>query len=189
MEPMRTRPDHGGPAFDDDLDLMRSFDRSAWDEVIRRHGPAVARVARMHAPQAVDDVVQQTFVAAWLSRLKFKEDRGSLSNWLCAIAQHKALNIHRFDQRHHGLRPLDSAEEMAAAGESPHETTSRREDAADLWAALGRLSAGQRDALILKYFGEMSHAEIQHYMNAPLGTVKGRIRLGLDALRADLEPS
>jgi RNA polymerase sigma-70 factor (ECF subfamily) len=166
--------------------LMRSDDPAAFGEVVRRHGRTVARVARTVAGESADDVVQQAFLSAWLARDRYDPARGALSTWLCGIARNRAIDVVRSERRYGRQRPLELADHVACPGDGPAELASRGARAAEVRAALRRISPAQRAALTLAYYGELTQVEIQERTGHPLGTVKGRLRLGLKAMRSEL---
>jgi RNA polymerase sigma-70 factor (ECF subfamily) len=174
------------PAVLCDAELMRAEDQGAFAEVVRRHGPLVRRVARSLAGDEAEDVAQQAFLSAWLARGRFDATRGSLQAWLCTIARNRALDLHRSQARHGSTGTLAAAEHLACARETPDVVASRRDEASELRGALLRIAPEQRTALALAYYGDLSQTEIQARTDAPLGTVKGRLRLGLNALRNEL---
>jgi len=165
---------------------MRCGGEDAFAEVVRRYGRVVERVARSVAGEAAEDVVQQTFLSAWLARARFDPHRGDLGTWLCGIARNRGIDALRSNRRHAVLRPLEGAEQVACPEEGPAEITSRRAHAAEIRGALLRIPPAQRTALTLAYFGEMTQTEIQEHTGKPLGTVKSRLRLGLNALHSEL---
>ncbi len=174
------------PAVATDAALMRCGGEAAFAEVVRRHGPAVERVARAVAGDGAEDVAQQAFLAAWLARAQFDPQRGELGTWLCGIARNRGIDALRSSRRHAVLRPLDSADQIACPAEGPADAASRRAQAAEIRQALRRIPSAQRTALTLAYYGGMTQSEIQGKTGNPLGTVKSRLRLGLNALRTEL---
>jgi RNA polymerase sigma-70 factor, ECF subfamily len=133
-----------------------------------------------------EDVVQEAFLAIWRNALRFDAGRGSLRAWLLAIVRNRAI-----DQ----LRGRASA---AAATYGPD--TAPEAESMDAWEAmslelerkqvreaLASLPQEQRQTLELAYFEGLSQSEIAARMDVPLGTVKSRIRLGLEKVRSFLQ--
>jgi RNA polymerase sigma-70 factor (ECF subfamily) len=133
---MPARPTLRDPRLTSDAALMRSDSEEAFAEVVRRHVQVVTRIARSVAGDAADDVVQQTFLSAWLARARFDADRAALPTWLCAIARNRALDLLRAETRHPPARPLDAATHVACHREGPADAASRRETAEELRRAL-----------------------------------------------------
>lgn len=174
------------PALVSDAALMASDDGAAFGEVVRRHGAAVRRVARSVAPHVADEVVQKTFVSAWLGRARYDQRVGALATWLCGIARNRAIDVLRSERRHLAVQPLDRALELACPCDGPEATALRRDEARTIRRALLRITPAQRTALTLAYYGELTQSEVREHTGVPLGTVKGRLRLGAAALRREL---
>lgn len=156
-------------------------DRSAFGELVRRHGSSVrGLLRRMGAePSLADDLAQDAFLAAFERIAEFRGE-GTFAAWVRRIAAR--LYIRRW--RREGLmnQPLDDVEQ-AAGGEAM--AASR----IDLDEALKTLAPAERMCVSLCYGGGMSHAEAAEALNAPLGTVKSHVKRGLDKLRKRLAPA
>jgi RNA polymerase sigma-70 factor (ECF subfamily) len=81
---------------------------------------------------------------------------------------------------------LDGVEERYEAPERTDVEAARREEARSVRTALDTLPAEQRRTLELAYFGGFSHSQIAELLGMPIGTVKGRMRLGLEKMRGQL---
>ncbi|HUB08512.1 MAG TPA: sigma-70 family RNA polymerase sigma factor [Myxococcales bacterium] len=132
-----------------------------------------------------DEIVQETFVEAWKRAREFDPSRGSVGAWLTTIARTRAIDR---------LRSLSASKRAATASAAeplpspvnPGEEAAQRQAAARVRAALATLPAEQREALELAYFEGLSHREIAERTGQPLGTVKTRVRLGMEKLLACL---
>lgn len=169
-----------------DLELVAlgaSGDRSAFGELVRRHGSAIrALLRRMGAEAALaDDVAQDAFLAAFEQIAEFRGE-GTFQAWVKRIAARLYVRRWRKDARlgREGDRAAGDAE--GGAGEAD------RADRIDLEAALKTLSDPERVCVALCYGAGLSHAEAAEALNAPLGTVKSHVKRGLDKLRARLAP-
>lgn len=157
-------------------------DTAAFEELYRRHIGAALLVARRHGapPELAEEVVQEAFVSLWRRSGQFRRDRGSVSAWLATIVRNRVTDA----WRRAGARPVqvaeDSAPDAVAAGDVPVEERLAVRD------ELAALPADQRDVLVLSYFGGLTHEQIAESSGTPLGTVKGRLRLGLDKLRLSM---
>jgi len=133
-----------------------------------------------------EDVVQDAFLGAWRNATRYAESRASVKTWLLAIVHHRAVDAVR---RRRPTVELPEREDVP-----PPQLT-----LPDIWTevaghldreavqgALRTLSDVQREALELAYFGGLTQQEIAVRTNAPLGTVKSRMRLGLLAMRRAL---
>jgi RNA polymerase sigma-70 factor (ECF subfamily) len=130
-----------------------------------------------------DDVVQEAFVGAWRNAGRYATDRGSVKTWLLAIVHHRAIDSIR---RRRSTTELPEHEEAPPPGLTLPDVWSevaRRLDRDAVLVALATLSPVQREALELGYFSGLTQQEIAARTNAPLGTVKSRMRLGLLQMR------
>lgn len=126
-----------------------------------------------------EDVVQEVFVQIWRQVERFDAERGSPQAWVCTITRSRALDR----LRRRGARREESDEGLPAGGDTP-----RHAEAVAVRAALLELPLDQRQALELAYYEGLSQSEIAERLSTPLGTIKTRIRTGMQRLRARLEP-
>ena len=163
---------------------------SCWFEaLVDEHGPMAYAVALrvVGDPSIAEDVVQESFLSAWRQATTYDSGRGSVRTWLLTVVRNRAIDRIRSERS----RPTSGAGDLDAM-------TWLRADT-DVWAdvaagldrdavrtSLLRLPAEQRRTLELAYFDGLTHVEIAEKMSVPLGTVKGRMRMGLQKLRSDL---
>jgi RNA polymerase sigma-70 factor (ECF subfamily) len=171
------------------MQLVRRGDASAFEAVYERHATAAFSLAyRMTGsrPQA-EDVVQEAFLGLWRSGARYDRGRGSVRTWVLGIVHHRAVDALRRAGGHERRR-VDDADlgERLPAAERTDVEAARREEAREVRAALGTLPDEQRRVVELAYFGGFTHTEIAEALGEPLGTVKGRMRLGLGKLRGAL---
>ncbi len=162
-------------------------DGAAFDALYARYAPVAARVARSILGEAAlaEDAVQEAFLTVWRHAARYDPARGSVDAWLLTIVRHCAINVYR---RRHADRWVDlAALAQTSDGSDTHDLAHQRATAHVVRGALGRLPAAQRATLTLAYGGGYSQAEIARAQGVPLGTVKGRVRLGLRTLRRQLE--
>jgi RNA polymerase sigma-70 factor (ECF subfamily) len=152
-----------------------------YDRFSARAYRVAAGIARSHA----DDMMQEAFVSLWRSRARYDPELGTVAGWVMATVRSRAIDVIRQQRRHDAVRDgTDQAiDDRLTAADAVEETVAERDDAARLRAALATLPAAQRDVIVLAYFGELSATEIADRLALPLGTVKGRMRLGLKKLR------
>ncbi len=172
-----------------DQELMRRIqadDAVAFGLLHDRLAPRALRVAAAVGTSfdLAHDAVQEGFLSVWRSRAKYRAERGDVSTWVFASVRNRAIDGLRRHARHErGGHPGDeSTAELHAPGDVQAQANAD-DDARRLRALLARLPVGQRDVIVLAYFGELTHAEIAARLTLPLGTVKGRMRLGLHKLR------
>lgn len=133
-----------------------------------------------------EEIVQEAFLAVWRSAHEYTPERGSARTWLLTIVRNRAIDRLR-RRKHTVMVGLDDAGDLGYH-DTELDATLWTVDAAQARQALTRLAPEQREALELAYFDALSHGEIAERLQLPLGTVKGRIRLGLNRLRAALAP-
>jgi RNA polymerase sigma-70 factor, ECF subfamily len=146
------------------------------------HRQAIGLAYRMLSDLGdAEEVVQEVFLSAWRSGHTYDASRGSTQTWLLSMVRNRSIDTLRARRRRpvqqfaEGLDPPDSSDVPAQAASNVDAETAR--------VALNSLPPEQKQAIELAYFGGLSHTEIAAQLAAPIGTVKGRIRLGLDRLR------
>lgn len=181
---------HGATASAPDSILMTRVadgDTAAFEELYRRHHHRVLLLARKLCAgrELAEEVAQDAFTSLWRGAHAYRPGAGSVPAWLTGIVRNRAIDT----WRRAAARPV----EVPAPDDGPGELRAgvcvqpaAPERAAAL-SLIGDLPAPQREAVFLAYFGEMTHSEIAAFAGAPLGTVKGRIRLGLERLRLGVE--
>lgn len=134
-----------------------------------------------------EEAVQEAFLSIWRGGAGFSAHRGSVATWLLSIVRHRAIDVARRNGRLTGHREPEELLEGVQAGDQAVDIVLRHETRDELQASLGRLPAAQQEVIRLAYFGQLSHTEIAHALELAPGTVKGRMRLGLDKLRTTIE--
>lgn len=173
-------------ADEDLMHLVARSDPRAFEVVYERHsGAAFSLAYRMVGKRnAAEDVVQEAFLNLWRSGARYERTRGSVRTWVLGIVHHRAIDALRRATVHDKRRTGD--EEIAERLEAKERTdveAARRDEARTVRKAMDTLPAEQCQVIELAYFGGFSHSEISEMLGAPMGTVKGRMRLGLEKLR------
>lgn len=161
-------------------------DRSAFDALYDRYAGRI-RGVMMKAGAALDEAeetAQEAMLSIWRRADTFDPARAAAPTWIFAIARNRRIDLIRRRTRpepdpHDPLfhpDPPESSETLAAAA---------ARDAA-LREAVAGLSREQREAVWLSFFAGLSHTEISERTGAPVGTIKSRLRLAGDRLRATL---
>jgi RNA polymerase sigma-70 factor, ECF subfamily len=174
------------------MQLVQRGDPRAFELLYDRHGGAAFSLAyRMVGNRArAEDITQEAFLSIWRSRLRYEPARGSVRTWVLGIVHHRGIDGLRRNSVHDRRRAgMEGVEETFEAAERTDVEAARREDARSVRNALDALPEDQSRVIELAYFGGFSHSEIAEMLGMPLGTVKGRMRLGLDKLRQALEGS
>jgi RNA polymerase sigma-70 factor, ECF subfamily len=139
-----------------------------------------------HDRGRAQDAVQEGFLSVWRSRASYRSHRGPVAAWLLTVVRHRAIDLLRSDERHEARRA--SVEQLAQRPglDDVLERTVNRDDGNRLRASLRSLPAAQQEVIVLAFYGQLSHNEIAAALGLPRGTVKGRMRLGLQALRTNI---
>jgi RNA polymerase sigma-70 factor (ECF subfamily) len=151
----------------------------------REHGRAVqAQAVRVCGPTLAIDVTQDVFLHLWSHPEKFDPSRGSLRSYLLVMAHNKAVDSLRAESAR-SARELGIAEpsRQHLVDADAEEALLRHDLTARVDAALEQLPFSQREAIVLAYFGGVSYHQVARLLGLPEGTVKGRIRMGLQKLR------
>jgi RNA polymerase sigma-70 factor (ECF subfamily) len=126
-----------------------------------------------------EDVLQDVFLQLWRNPDAFDASRGSLAAWLAVIARHRSID--RLRKR----RPETDIEDcVITSGPDLRDETERALLIEKVRGALELMSPEQRQAMELAFFQGLTHTEIAEKTGEPLGTIKTRIRSGLQQLRA-----
>jgi RNA polymerase sigma-70 factor (ECF subfamily) len=176
-------------ADEDVMQLVRRGDARAFEVIYERHSAAAFSLAyRMMGTRAgAEDVSQDAFLSLWRSGARYDQARGSVRTWVLGIVHHRAIDALRRATVHDRRRASDEGiEERFEARERTDVEAARREEAGTVRGALSSLPADQSQVIELAYFGGFTHTEIADMLDAPVGTVKGRMRLGLKKMKAQL---
>ncbi|HLJ66166.1 MAG TPA: sigma-70 family RNA polymerase sigma factor [Chloroflexota bacterium] len=176
-----------------DGELMAAIqgrDVSALEAFYDRHRVLAYSLAMrvLGSQNEAEDVVQEAFLNLWRAADTYRSDRSSARSWLLSIVHNRSIDKLR------GRRTRVQAAALEAAMDIPDRTDVWREvsqalTGQDVRRALAQLPPEQREAIELAYFQGRTHTEIAELTEVPLGTVKGRMRLGLHKLRSLLETS
>jgi RNA polymerase sigma-70 factor (ECF subfamily) len=188
-------------AADDEAALVEALargDARALEQVYERHSRGVYSLALRlvsDAPTA-EEVVQETFLKLWRQPSSYQPSRGRLFPWLLGVAHHHAVDVLRrrqLEQRHRianlpsnsgdGLTDLLDTFGLTSTEGDPQLRASAIEDRNAVSEALAMLPPEQRLPLELAYFRGLTQVEIATLLSQPLGTVKTRMRLGMQQLR------
>ena len=168
------------------MQLVRRGQAPAFEVIYERHSQAAFSLAyRMAGSRGVaEDVVQEAFLNVWRSGARYERSRGSVRTWLLGIVHHRAIDALRRSFVHEKRRASDEGiEETLETGERTEVEAARHEEAATVRGALEHLPPDQSQVIELAYFGGFTHTEIAAMIDTPIGTVKGRMRLGLEKMR------
>ena len=138
-------------------------------------------------PVASEDIVQDAFLSIWRKASSYQAQNGSVQSWIQAIVRHRAIDkIRASAHRDYQWTPLQSDNEQDPPSEQPDvwEQAWQSEQHRIIREVMVQIPSEQRMVIELAYFGGLTHAEISEQCHIPLGTVKGRMRLGLQKMKA-----
>ncbi|MEA2222130.1 MAG: hypothetical protein QOH83_506 [Solirubrobacteraceae bacterium] len=185
----RRPPDGAQPSDTTLLAQARAGDAAAFATVYDRHAAAAYGLARrmMRSPSAAQDVVQEAFISLWRTD-SYCAEKGSLRSFVLGIVRNRAIDELRKERRRSDReRSDDTSVARLAATDRTDVEVEQRDSERFLRAALTTLPDAQQRALELAFFGGLTYNEIALRLDEPIGTIKGRIRLGLEKLRAEIE--
>lgn len=166
--------------------VAQDRDRECFAALFTYFAPRVkSYLLRLGMPAALaDDLAQETLLAVWRKAESFDPTRATASTWIFTIARNLRIDTLRRDGRRDRLGDYPPDESVAASADDEYLTAEREQKVSD---ALRALPADQAEVLRLSFFEEEPHPKIAAQLGIPLGTVKSRVRLALNRLRATLE--
>lgn len=167
--------------------LVADMDADAFEVVYDRHAQAVYSLCyRIAGSRSLaDDVCQEAFMSIWRSAASYDAGLGSVRSWALSVARNRAIDQLRRAARHDDRKVHDDGDAAAERVPSQDRTdaeVARRIEAEETGGLLDRLPGDQRRVIELSFYSGYSHSEISGMLEVPLGTVKGRMRRGLEKL-------
>jgi RNA polymerase sigma-70 factor (ECF subfamily) len=179
---------------DDLADLLGRcalHDQRAFAQLYRKSSPRLFAVALRITRRRdwAEEVLQESFVSIWNHAAGYSAARSAPMTWMTAIVRNRALDALRKPRE----VELDEEQEQLVSAipddaPGPEQLLSLARDAGALAECLKQLTAEQQKSIALAFFQGLSHAELAHQMQKPLGTVKTWVRRGLERLKNCLEP-
>jgi len=164
-------------------------DEHALREVYREHAPAVLGLATrvLRDPTAAEDVVQDVFVRLWERPGTYDPDRGRLRSYLLAMTHSRAVErLRSEDSQRRRLEAAQHEPTMTGATDPGHDLAVRTAGS-EVRHALAELPPDQREPIEMAYFGGLSYREVAVALDEPEGTIRYRIRAGMQKMRAALQ--
>lgn len=182
-----------GAEQSDDALMVRAQagDTTAFGLLYDRHATRAFRVSRAICRDigSAEDAVQEGFLAIWRGRGGYRPSAGSFQAWAMTIVKNRALDSLRSaaarPKTQGGVTAEDPAPAADSKSDSPQDGVLARSERDALLASLRELPEAQAEVIVLAFYGELSHSEIAAQLDLPAGTIKGRIRLGLEKLRRE----
>jgi RNA polymerase sigma-70 factor (ECF subfamily) len=143
----------------------------------------------LERPEDAEEVLLDVYMKAWKYAGAYSEKRGSVQAWLVTMARNTAIDRIRQKSAQPKMMAFepDETPEPVSRDSSPEEQSLDRERRRRVQQVLNELPDEQREALVLAFFGGLTHIELAEQLGEPLGTIKSRIRMGLMRLRGLLE--
>ncbi|WP_415183367.1 sigma-70 family RNA polymerase sigma factor [Phaeovulum sp.] len=167
------------------LAIRDQRDRDAFARLYDHFAPRLKGfIIRSGAPGAqAEDIVQDVMLTVWRKAELFDPHRAQVSAWIYQIARNRQIDIARKERR-----PIpDELTEEPDCEPDASQIIAVEQETRKLEQALAQLKPDQRDIVERAYLGELTHQEISTMTGLPLGTIKSRIRLGLERLRHELK--
>ncbi len=173
------------------MSLVDDSDAGAFAGLYDRHSRASYSLAyrMMGERQAAEDLVQEVFLSVWRAAGSYRAERGSVRTWILSIVRNRGIDqLRTMASRRRVHDRVEATASVAQPSEAFAETwrNSQREQVRE---ALRVLPPEQLKVLELAYYSGYTHAEIADLLDLPLGTVKGRMRLGLQKVREYFDTS
>lgn len=163
------------------LERIQQKDEAALSALYDRYSGLVYSEAKriLRDTGAAEEILQDLFYQVWRTAERFDAARGSLAGWLVVAARNRAIS----KLRKKSGKAEELEENAVFLGPSLESSTTQNLMLDKVRAVLGSLPDGQREAMEFAYFEGMSHSEIAERTGQPLGTIKTRIRSGMEALK------
>jgi RNA polymerase sigma-70 factor, ECF subfamily len=172
-------------ADEDLMPLVEVGDAEAFATLYDRHGRMAYSLAyrMMGEKQQAEDVVQEAFIKVWRSAGGYRVGRGSVRTWILSIVHNSGIDQIRSHARRGRMQDKVEASAPTSEPSEAFAETWRNTQQEQVREALNTLPQEQLKILELAYFSGYTHVEIAERLELPLGTVKGRMRLGLQKIR------
>ena len=172
-------------ADEDLISLVETGDPDAFATLYDRHSRAAFSLAyrMMGDKQAAEDLLQDAFLKVWRGATSYRTERGSLRTWILSIVHNRGIDQLRSTASRRRTQEKVEASSPVSQPSEAFAATWRNTQREQVREALGTLPEEQLKILELAYFSGYTHVEISELLGLPLGTVKGRMRLGLKKIR------
>lgn len=173
-------------ADEDLISLVEAGDAEAFAGLYDRHSRSAYSLAyrMMRDRQEAEDLVQDSFIKVWRSARSYRAERGSVRTWILSVTHNRGIvHLRSTASRRRTQDRVELTAQSAQQSEAFSETW-RNSQRGQVQEALTTLPEEQLKILELAYYSGYTHAEIAEMLDLPLGTVKGRMRLGMKKIKA-----
>ena len=132
--------------------------------------------------ESAEEVIQDVMLTVWRKAGQFDPHKSQVSGWIYQIARNRHIDVLRKTKK-----PIPEVLAEIETADDASQIIALEQESHQLKMALGQLKQEQREVIERAYLGELTHQEISEETGLPLGTIKSRIRLGLDRLRHELK--
>ncbi len=164
--------------------IAERSDRSAFQEIFDYYGPRIKSFLIKNGQTAgfAEEIAQETLLTVWHKADRFNPALASVSTWIFTIARNKKIDRLRKDSR--PLPDVNDPSFSRSGDVCPEKSAWHSINANKVHVALSKLPADQRQVLAMAFIEDKAHARISETLGIPLGTVKSRIRIGMNKLRS-----
>ena len=183
------------PDEPDDLQLLERIaakDKDALNLLYTRYMTPVYALSlhMLKQPPLAEEVTQDVFLNIWLKADSFNSSRGNPRSWIMSVTHHRVVDVIRSRRRSNVMTDpegYDTLERLPSSGPSVESQVTQRLDRERIDRALVTLPDSQREVIELAYFEGYSQSEMADLLGQPLGTIKTRVRLAMQKLKAALQ--
>ncbi len=184
--------DHQGPEDHELIEKVALRDKDALEALYVRYATPVYSLAMYMLKQEAlsQEVTQEIFLNIWLRASSYKPDRGHPRAWIMSVAHHKIVDVIRSRRRtiaHTDPGGYETLELLPSGQASTEDEVVQNLERERIFKAMTGLPPTQREVIFLAYFEGYSQSEMAQKLDQPLGTIKTRVRLAMQKLRAVLE--
>jgi len=129
--------------------------------------------------ELAEDAVQEAFIRVWHNAAEYRQGRGTVLTWMISIARYRALDLLRY----HRVRKEDELDESSSMFDHDEVSSISASEKKQLNYCMNELENKQKQAIHLAYFCGLTHQEVTHHIDSPLGSTKSLIRRGIQLLK------
>jgi RNA polymerase sigma-70 factor (ECF subfamily) len=170
------------------LSAVAAGDRIAFSQLYDRMQPRVLGLCMriLRDLGQAEEVAQEVFLEVWQLSAHFDPEKGSAVGWILRKAHSRSIDRVRSSQTRRVRDQRVGLRDLVEPHHDMLELVALKINSEKVGRALGTLPDAQREAIALAHLGGYSHSEVSEMLQVPIGTVKTRIRAGIDRLRVEL---
>jgi RNA polymerase sigma-70 factor (ECF subfamily) len=186
---VKRKPPQLSPLTVQMLAVKDARDRAAFAELFDYFAPRLKGFIMRSGTGSgqAEEIVQDVMLTVWRKADQFDPQKSQVSAWVYRITKNRRIDVLRKENRPLPEELKSDAEDSARTDTDAVQILAVEQEALKLKEALANLKPDQREMIAKAYLGELTHQEIKAQTGLPLGTIKSRIRLGLERLRHDLK--